>query len=581
MKNRIILLVLFATFTTPMFAAEQKDRPYIPVLQGRTTTVVAGVATAHNSAFLNDSVLAPTLMFSSTQPKNALNHVKGDLGELMMDRFFAKEYGWVRLTPTAVGRTGIDGLYVKMDSSGNPLSLLVADAKVNSANLRQTKNGKQMSRQWSAPHLSRTAKTYRKLAIDLQNKNTSIIRAKSIPDEVLLSELIDIPIDNKCSVSIWKTSKGYVYYSSNSTINRDILRQQAEKTSIYLNHAADGKIDYRSNLFGYKVEDGKHVIYNKKLDPYANILKSESKRFIIPAFTPGKYDKNPKFAYFQKKIIEPSIKEALAEKKNINGLPKYSGKSLQSTLKECCQKPERLNEICVHPKITPASVRFATTIGTATVFAGVLDALTQYQTTGEINWRRVGAVTLLTGTSTAVGLAATSGLQVLGCSTALSTLGGGSVAGVLMAYGMYAMGYCSLTQANMNAAVGLAVTGALVATPAVMAAIAVTWGTTATTHVAISSLSGAAMTNAILAWWGGGALAAGGGGMAAGGTVITAVTGGVVVVIIAIPAIYMTYQHFADSANQHRYLQGMIDIVSDRVRNGNQIEWSHLPQLPR
>ncbi|MBR5710500.1 MAG: hypothetical protein IKX40_07055 [Thermoguttaceae bacterium] len=579
MKNQIILLVLFSTFATPLFADSQRDRPYIPISQSRTTTVIAGVATAHNSAFLSDSVLAPTLMFSSTQPKTVLNHVKGDLGEMMMDRFFAKEYGWARLTPTTVGRTGIDGLYVKMDSSGNPRSLLVADAKVNSANLKQTKNGKQMSRQWSSPHLSRTADSYRKLAIELRNKNTSIIRAKSIPDDVLLSKIIDIPIDNNGSVRIWKTSNGYVFYSSNSVIDRNIIRQQAEKTAIYLKGAADGKIEYRSRLFRYKVEGGEHVIYNKKLDPNANIIKSESGIYKIPAFTPGKYDKNPRFAYFQKYVIEPSIKDALLEKKNLNGLPKYSGKSLQSTLNECCQKPERLNEICVHPKITPASVRIATTIGTATVFAAGLDALTQYLTTGEIDWRRMGTVTLLTGTSTAVGLAATSGLQALGCSTAISSIGGVSVMGVVMAYGLYAMGYCSLSDAHFNAAIGVA-TGAIVATPAIMTAIAVTWGTTST-GVAISSLSGAAMTNAVLAWWGGGAIAAGGGGMAAGGTTIILATGGVAIVVVAIPVAIMTFKYFADSANQHRYLQGMIDIVSDRVRSGDQIEWTHLRLAPR
>lgn len=46
-------------------------------------------------------------------------------------------------------------------------------------------------------------------------------------------------------------------------------------------------------------------------------------------------------------------------------------------------------------------------------------------------------------------------------------------------------------------------------------AIATTFGT-ASTGVAISSLSGAAATNAALAWLGGGTLAAGGGGIAAG-----------------------------------------------------------------
>jgi len=59
-------------------------------------------------------------------------------------------------------------------------------------------------------------------------------------------------------------------------------------------------------------------------------------------------------------------------------------------------------------------------------------------------------------------------------------------------------------------------------------ALVTTFGA-ASTGTAIASLSGAAATNATLAWFGGGAIAAGGGGMAAG----TAVIGG----IVAIPAL--------------------------------------------
>lgn len=66
------------------------------------------------------------------------------------------------------------------------------------------------------------------------------------------------------------------------------------------------------------------------------------------------------------------------------------------------------------------------------------------------------------------------------------------------------------------AAGGVAVGGAIAALgPTAAMAIATTFGT-ASTGTVIASLSGAAATNAALAWLGGGALAAGGGGMAAG-----------------------------------------------------------------
>lgn len=67
-----------------------------------------------------------------------------------------------------------------------------------------------------------------------------------------------------------------------------------------------------------------------------------------------------------------------------------------------------------------------------------------------------------------------------------------------------------------------AVAGATVATfgPTAAMAFATTFGT-ATTGTAISALSGAAATNAALAWLGGGAIAAGGGGMAAGTAILS------------------------------------------------------------
>lgn len=577
MKNQTLTIICFLLLAQTTFAAEelQKNKPYIPLKQSVTTTVVSGVATAHNSAFLNDSVLAPSLMFSSSQPAYALNHIKGDLGELMMNRVFTSSVlkhtgGWGILTPTAVGRNGIDGLYIKMDSLGNPRSLLVSDAKVNSAQLGYTKTGKQMSKQWIAPRLSRTADSYRKLGISLSDGKTRLIRSRQIPDKLLLSKQVNVQINDKTSVVLWKTPKGYAYFSHDPDVTSEQVRRQIAATANYLQSAADGNVAYRSRLFTYKAEAGKHVIAIKNLDANGNVVSSAK-------HIKGTFDQLP--VEYRRAIRHAAIR-TLGEQRNVYGLPKYSKSTLKKMVEQCCEDPEYFNKVCTQPKVMPSSVRMAVTTGTATVFAGGLDALTQCLTNGEINWRQTGTIALLSGTSTAVGLAAYSGFQAFGCSTAISSLGGGSVAGVLMAYSMYAMGYCSFGQANLNAATSLAATGAIVATPAVMAAIAVTWGTTST-GVAISSLSGAAMTNAVLAWWGGGAIAAGGGGMAAGGTAIAFATGGVAVVVLAIPAVYMTYKHFADSSQQHRYLQGMIDIVSDRITSGNQVEWSNLQLAPR
>ncbi len=63
--------------------------------------------------------------------------------------------------------------------------------------------------------------------------------------------------------------------------------------------------------------------------------------------------------------------------------------------------------------------------------------------------------------------------------------------------------------------------------------IASTLGVAASTGTAISTLSGAAATNAALAWLGGGTIAAGGGGIAAGAAIVSVVsTGGTILAVV-------------------------------------------------
>ncbi len=82
---------------------------------------------------------------------------------------------------------------------------------------------------------------------------------------------------------------------------------------------------------------------------------------------------------------------------------------------------------------------------------------------------------------------------------------------------------------NAESALGMAVGSGAMAVAAMSGVpTAVTWGVTtfatASTGTAISSLSGAAATNATLAWLGGGSIAAGGGGIAAGTAVLSGIT---------------------------------------------------------
>lgn len=97
--------------------------------------------------------------------------------------------------------------------------------------------------------------------------------------------------------------------------------------------------------------------------------------------------------------------------------------------------------------------------------------------------------------------------------------------------------------------------------PATAMGIATTFGV-ASTGTAISALSGAAATNAALAWLGGGALAAGGGGMAAGSTFLT-LAGPVGWAIAGLSIIASGLMFFKTKSDKER-LENVYTLISNR-----------------
>lgn len=127
----------------------------------------------------------------------------------------------------------------------------------------------------------------------------------------------------------------------------------------------------------------------------------------------------------------------------------------------------------------------------------------------------------------------------------------------------------STAGAGTMAGTGIAAMG-----PSAAMAFATTFGT-ASTGTAISSLSGAAATNAALAWIGGGAISAGGGGMAMGSTILSLsgpvgwTIGGVALVGSAIYAGSKNKQ-IAKNANQKakevRKKRGQLETAIEETR---------------
>lgn len=121
---------------------------------------------------------------------------------------------------------------------------------------------------------------------------------------------------------------------------------------------------------------------------------------------------------------------------------------------------------------------------------------------------------------------------------------------------------------------GVAGAGAAAAAPSV-ALMGVSAFATASTGSAIAGLSGAAATNATLAWLGGGALAAGGGGMAAGAVVLNliaaapaALIGGITVAIMGSRQRTSAKQYTAEvniAIENIRSAIGLLPKVAERV----------------
>ena len=110
--------------------------------------------------------------------------------------------------------------------------------------------------------------------------------------------------------------------------------------------------------------------------------------------------------------------------------------------------------------------------------------------------------------------------------------------------------------AGIGAGVAVAALG-----PTAAMGIATTFGV-ASTGTAISALSGAAATNAALAWLGGGALAAGGGGMAA-GSAFLALAGPVGLAIAGIAIISSSLMFFKTKKDKER-LENIFILISNR-----------------
>jgi hypothetical protein len=125
-----------------------------------------------------------------------INKIKGNISENLMDVYFKKS-GWSKLEGE-IGANGIDGLYVKKDKDGNIADVLVVESKYNTSQLGDTKDGKQMSKDWIIKKLDNLEKAYP------DNQDYSQIKTL-VNDDKYRARLWQMnEVDNKLQISLKK-----------------------------------------------------------------------------------------------------------------------------------------------------------------------------------------------------------------------------------------------------------------------------------------------------------------------------------------------------------------------------------------
>ncbi len=472
--------------------------------------------------------------------------MRGVIGESVAERAalrYLNQNGgtsWRAVTPR-VGPQGLDHVFMKFDRQGRPYALMVGETKFGTSRLSQhTKDGAQMSSTWINKRLIAMGNRY------LEASGSGGITCSARPP-LKVRHTFSVRLRDGSVVEFWRNSASDTWKFSGS---KDELAEAQKLAGAYgklLNGAGNGAITYRSKVFRVEMK-GKDLCLSVS-DPTANrTLPDEGRIFKNAVGKGGKLTESAEreIARDLQGKMNMSEKEALACAKKIG---RQTTENLASTRQ-------------LLGKAIGGSAA-AGTVGAA------LDALLQYVATDDVDWSR----TAISGGVIAAGTLAPYALQYLRGTRMLSPFGSASSllgkAGRFFAKSIpgYALVDIGISAVNALAGNGSwydvgesAIIGASgIGASALVMAVPGWMGATAGTGAAISSLSGAAATNATLAWLGGGTVASGGGGMAIG----AAVAGGIVVIaVVGVGAVCYFIKDWRENVHLREYNREMFDYYS-------------------
>lgn len=470
------------------------------------------------------------------------NAVKGIYGESVAHRVMQSQLltrdSWHAITPRS-GPQGFDHLHIRLDSSGNPIDMVVGETKYGSSRLGMTKDGIQLGRDWVRKRLHGLGKRY--LVVAASEK----IVAKKLPFSP--GRQVSVVLSNGRQCHFWKaSSQDPNWHYDGKADDLAEARKKASSMGDFLCKAAKGEVPYRV------VHHQVHSTQKMTITWYTH--DRDGRRILL---SKNVLSLSPKFSTTG--VLTTEAEKELA-KLVLKQMPWL-------TNGEARQLAREINRSGSSNKLLSGVSRFLV-LGRATLMnggiAGALDAGMGLVEGGALSLGR---------TATTFGVAGVGGTVqgllrggVLGniCSgssagyTGGFASGGGLLAAAFVAVEAYhaLAGAQDATTMARNSALALSGPLASAATFGLVAAFG-----TASTGTAISSLSGIAAYNAAMAWLGGGSIAAGGYGMLLGGAVL----GGVAVVATA--ALYMCFR--------------MYDAAQERTRITLKVNWLNDPNVLR
>lgn len=449
-----------------------------------------------------------------------LRHTRGIVGEASTEDALSRYLNrngktvWRAMTPRT-GSQGIDHLFVKYNESGNPVDLYIGESKWGSSQLGGTKDGAQMGESWVQKRLVGIGERYRRIA-----KSTDIV-CRRIPKETIPNAEMSVMIKGRGGALIervfWRESSAGEWFYSGSAAELKLAQRAADVQGRLYVASATGRVGYRRNVYHWK-SSGDDLVLR---------IDTINKHDVLSKGTVENGRKITIIGGMRKSLSNGAINEIVRKLRALLEFKEWKPSALRRLVKNGADSYKKSTQRDPFGTVK-ASVKV---VGSAAGAAMGIDAAIQLIAHQTVDWDQVAMTGVKTFTAVSAGELAGFGLMKLGVGSRLVRSGAkaGVIAAAFSAFDYYQVykGNMSWEDANANAVIGMASMGAGAATGAALMALPATLGATASTGVAISSLSGAAATSSTLAVYGGGTAAAGGFGVWGGAIVV----GGVAAVV--------------------------------------------------